>query len=48
MFATDASLYEGSDVEGMIARLKSNATTFDAMIFGDCADENSWNKPDAE
>jgi len=44
LFATDASPYEGSDVDGMIARLKSNAITFDAMIFGDCADENSWNQ----
>ena len=39
---TDASPYEGSDVNGMIARLRSNGIVFDAMLFGDCADENGW------
>ena len=44
LFATDASPYEGSDVDDMIARLNSNGIRFNAMVFGDCADENSWNQ----
>jgi len=44
LFATDASPYEGSDTDDMIARLRSNAIVFNALIFGDCADENSWNQ----
>ncbi|MDM8559169.1 vWA domain-containing protein [Candidatus Parabeggiatoa sp. HSG14] len=44
LFATDASPYEGSDIEGMIARLNSNGIRFNAMVFGDCADESSWNQ----
>jgi len=44
LFATDASPYEGSDVDGMISRLNSNGIRFNAMVFGDCADENSWNQ----
>jgi len=45
LFATDASPYEGSDVDDMIARLNSNGIRFNAMVFGDCSDENSWNQP---
>jgi uncharacterized repeat protein (TIGR01451 family) len=48
LFATDASAYEGSDTEDMMARLRSNGIVFNAMLFGDCSDENSWNQPDAE
>jgi len=44
LFATDASPYEGSDVDDMMARLRSNGIIFNAMVFGDCADENSWNQ----
>jgi uncharacterized repeat protein (TIGR01451 family) len=44
LFATDASPYEGSDTDDMIARLRSNAIVFNALIFGDCSDENSWNQ----
>jgi len=44
MFATDASPYEGSDVDDMMARLRSNGIIFNAMVFGDCSDENSWNQ----
>jgi len=44
LFATDASPYEGSDTDEMIARLRSNAIVFNALIFGDCSDENSWNQ----
>jgi len=48
LFATDASAYEGSDTEDMMARLRSNGIVFNTMLFGDCSDENSWNQPDAE
>jgi len=48
MFGTDASPYEGSDVDGMIARLNSNGIRFNAMVFGDCANPESWNQLDAE
>ncbi len=44
LFATDASPYEGSDVEEMIVRLRNKGIIFNAMIFGDCSDENSWNE----
>jgi len=44
LFATDASPYEGSDVEEMIVRLRNKGIIFNAMIFGDCTDENSWNE----
>ncbi len=44
VLATDASPYEGSDVDDMVARLRSNGITFDAMVFGDCANPESWNK----
>jgi len=48
LFATDASPYEGSDVDDMVARLRSNGIIFNAMVFGDCADENSWNQPETQ
>ena len=44
MFATDASPYEGSDVDEMIARLRRNGIIFNAMVFGDCANPESWNE----
>jgi len=39
-----ASPYEDSDVDDMMARLRRNGITFNAMVFGDCSDENSWNQ----
>jgi len=44
LFATDASPYEGSDVDGMLARLRSNGIIFNAMLFGDCTNPESWNE----
>ncbi|MDM8558132.1 PKD domain-containing protein [Candidatus Parabeggiatoa sp. HSG14] len=44
LFATDASPYEGSDVDDMIARLNSNGIRFNAMVFGDCTNPESWNQ----
>ena len=43
IFVTDASPYEDADVEGTLAKLRSKGITFNAMVFGDCSDENSWN-----
>jgi len=43
LFATDASPYEGSNVDDMVARLRSNGIIFNAMVFGDCANPESWN-----
>jgi uncharacterized protein YegL len=48
IFVTDASPYENADVEGTLAKLRSKNITFNAMVFGDCADENSWNQVNPE
>ncbi len=44
LFATDAAPYPDADVEKVIALLTAKGIRFNAMITGDCSNENDWNQ----
>ena len=48
-FTTDASPYEGADVDTLIGRIEGKGIQLTTVITGDCANgENSWNDVEAE
>jgi uncharacterized repeat protein (TIGR01451 family) len=44
LFSTDASPYADAEVEKVIELLRAKGIRFNAMITGDCSQENSWNE----
>ena len=49
LFATDASPYADADIEKVSELLRSKKIHFNAMISGDCSQEQDWNTlPNAE
>jgi hypothetical protein len=43
-FSTDASPYDDADMAALAARLKTQQVKFNAVVSGDCGDEESWNE----